>query len=142
MAINRVSAKNNYITGAANNAQKLVDNFVARSGKIDAARSDAAEKLWAERLQQAIQAKSRQKALARVSEQDMNAAMLASGAQNYRTGTARSADKQITRAEPYYAALDALEGKFPARTSDPMANLMNRAGLVVKTLVEVKKRVG
>jgi hypothetical protein len=140
--INRQAARTNYVNGAANNAQKLVDNFVARAGKVDAARSDAAETLFAQRIQQAIAAKSRQKALARVSEADMNAAMTASGASNYRTGTQRGAEKQISRVEPYFAALDSLEGKLPARTADPMQNLMNRAGAVVKVMVETKKRIG
>lgn len=142
MGIDRTAAKANYKTGASNNAEKLVSNYVKTTGKLDAAKSDAAEKLYAENVAKAIAEKRRQKALGRVSESDMNAAMTATGAQNYRSGTERGADKQSKNVEPYYAALDALEGKLPARTSDPMANLMNRAGAVVKTMVETKKRIG
>lgn len=142
MAIDRSAAKANYVSGASNNADKLVRNYVATSGKLDAARSEAAEKLYAEQVQKAIAEKRRQKGLAKVNESEMNAAMSARGAQNYRNGTSGSADKQARNVEPYYAALDGLEGKYPARTSDPMANLMNRAGLVVKTLSELKKRQG
>ena len=141
-AIDRTAAKQNYVSGASNNAEKLVKNYVATPGKVDAARSDQAEKLWAEKIQQAIAQKSRQKALGKVSEADMNGAMVARGAQAYRTGTANGANKQATNVEPYYAALDSLVGKYPAKTSDPMANLMNRAGLVVKTLSDLKKRMG
>ena len=140
--IDRTAAKQNYASGAANNADKLVKNFVATTGKVDAARSDAAEKLWAEQVQKAIASKSRQKALAQVSESDMNAAMTARGASNYRSGTAAGADKQAKNVEPYYSALDGLEGKYPAKTSDPMTNLTQRAGLVVKTLSDLKKRIG
>jgi hypothetical protein len=142
MGIDRNAAKANYVSGASNNAEKLVQNYVKQTGKLDAAKSDAAEKLYADKIAQAVANKSRQKGLNKVSESDMNAAMLATGAQNYRSGTSRSSDKQSKNVEPYYAALDALEGKLPARTSDPMANLMNRAGAVVKTMVETKKRVG
>ncbi len=142
MGIDRNAAKQNYVSGASNNAEKLVSNYVKTPGKLDAAKSDAAEKLYADKLTQAIANKSRQKGLAKVSESEMNAAMAATGAQNYRSGTTRSADKQSKNVEPYYVALDALEGKLPARTSDPMANLMNRAGAVVKTMVETKKRIG
>lgn len=142
MGIDRQAAKQNYVAGASNNAEKLVNNYVKTSGKLDAAKSEAAEKLYAENVAKAIANKSRQKGLNKVSEQDMNAAMSASGASNYRTGTSRGADKQASRVEPYYAALDSLEGKYPARTSDPMQNLINRAGLVVKTLSETKKRIG
>ncbi len=142
MGINRTDAKANYITGASNNAEKLVKNYIAQTGKLDKAKSDAAEALYAAKLQAAIANKSRQKGLAGVTESEMNAAMQATGAQNYRAGTGRSAEKQAKNVEPYYAALDGLEGKYPAKTADPMANLMNRGGLVVKTLSELKKRIG
>lgn len=142
MGINRQDAKANYVQGASNNAEKLVKNYIAQPGKLDAAKSDAAEQLYAAKLQAAIANKSRQKGLGRVTEGEMNAAMQATGANNYRNGTSRSADKQSKNVEPYYAALDGLQGKFPARTADPMANLLNRAGLVVKTLSDLKKRIG
>jgi hypothetical protein len=142
MTIDRTAAKANYVQGASNNADKLVKNYVGRSGKLDAAKSDAAEQLYAAKVQAAIANKSRQKGLGKINEADMNAAMQSTGANNYRSGTQRSSDKQAKNVEPYYSALDGLEGKYPARTSDPMANLTNRAGLVVKTLSDLKKRIG
>jgi len=142
MSIDRTAAKANYISGASNNAEKLVTNYTRKTGKLDAAKSAGAEALWSAKIQAAIANKSRIKGLERVSESEMNAAMQASGAANYRSGTSRSADKQAKNVEPYLAALDGLEGKYPARTADPMANLTNRAGLVVKTLSELKKRIG
>lgn len=142
MTIDRTAAKANYVSGASNNAEKLVANYTKKTGKLDAAKSAAAEALWAAKIQAAIAQKSRVKGLEKVTESEMNTAMLASGATNYRSGTARSADKQAKNVEPYLAALDGLEGKYPAKTSDPMANLTNRAGLVVKTLSELKKRIG
>jgi hypothetical protein len=142
MAIDRQAAKTNYVQGASNNAEKLVNNYIRQSGKLDRAKSDAAEALYAAKVQAAIAQKSRQKGLNKVTESEMNAAMQATGAQNYRSGTGRSADKQAKNVEPYYAALDSLEGKYPARTADPMQNLTNRAGLVVKTLSDLKKRIG
>ena len=142
MTIDRTAAKANYVSGASNNAEKLVQNYVRKTGKLDAAKSASAEALWAAKIQAAIAQKSRVKGLERVTESEMNTAMQASGAGNYRSGTARSADKQAKNVEPYLAALDGLEGKLPVRTADPMANLMNRAGMVVKTLSDLKKRIG
>ena len=142
MTIDRTNAKANYVTGASTNADKLVKNYIGTPGKLEAAKSDAAEKLYAEKLQQAIANKSRQKALGKVNEADMNAKMMAVGANNYRAGTRDNADKQAKNVEPFYAALDGLEGKYPARTSDPMANIDNRVKLVAKTLIETKKRLG
>ncbi len=142
MSIDRTASKTNYISGASNNAEKLVANYTRKTGKLDAAKSAGAEALWAAKIQAAIANKSRVKGLDRVTESEMNSAMIASGAGNYRAGTARSADKQAKNVEPYLAALDNIEGKYPVRTADPMANLMNRGGLVVKTLSELKKRIG
>ena len=51
-----------------------------------------------------------------------------------------ASDKQITNFRPYRDALTALD--LPPKTADPMANLMNRAGAVVKALVDKKKEQG
>lgn len=48
-----------------------------------------------------------------------------------------ASQKQVEGFRPYREALSALE--LPPRTSDPMANLMNRAGAVVETMVKVKE---
>lgn len=142
MTIDRTAAKANYVSGASSNADKLVKNYVATPGKLDAARSEAAERLYAEKVQIAIANKSRQKALGKVNESDMNAKMQSVGATNYRSGTRDNADKQAKNVEPYYAGLDALDGKYPARTADPMANIDNRVKLVAKTLIDIKARLG
>jgi len=47
-----------------------------------------------------------------------------------------ASDKQVTNWRPYREALVAVD--LPARTADPMANLTNRAGAVVKALVDKK----
>jgi len=51
-----------------------------------------------------------------------------------------ASDKQVANFRPYRDALTAVD--LPPRTADPMANLMNRAGAVVKALVDKKKEVG
>jgi hypothetical protein len=142
LTIDKNAAKQNYVTGSANNSQKLVTNYVKKTGKLDAAKSDSAEALWAAKIQQAIANKSRQKGLAGTTENAMNSAMTARGGTNYASGTAANADKQATNVAPYLDALDSLEGKYPARVADGMQNLTNRAGLVVKTLQALKKSIG
>lgn len=142
MPIDLNQAAEDFSTGASNNADKLVRNYVRKTGKLDAAKSDAAEKLFAEKIAKAVTNKSRQKGLARVSEADMNKAMQETGSANYRSGTGRSKDKWKREFQPFGDALNAIEGKYPARTADPMQNLIQRAGLVVKTMTETKARVG
>lgn len=142
MAIDMSAALEDYKRGASNNAEKLVRKYIAKTGKLDAAKSDAAEKLYAEKIAKAVAEKSRQKGLGKVTEAEMNAAMQSTGATNYRSGTDRSGPKWQKRFDPYAKTLDGLEGRLPAKTSDPMANLTNRAGAVLKAMVETKKRIG
>ena len=47
-----------------------------------------------------------------------------------------SSDKQVSGYRPYRDALGALT--LPQKTTDPMANLFNRAGAVVDTMVKTK----
>jgi len=51
-----------------------------------------------------------------------------------------ASEKQVANFRPYRDALTAVD--LPQRTADPMANLMNRAGAVVKALVDKKKEIG
>ena len=51
-----------------------------------------------------------------------------------------ASDKQITGFRPYRDALSAVE--LPPKTADPMANLLNRSGAIVKAMVDTKKSVG
>jgi len=141
MAIDRSAFKDDYVRGTSANADKLVRNYVKKTGKLDAASSDEAEALYAEKIQRAITKKSRQKGLSRISEADMNKGMEATGAAAYRNKTAAKVGKMMDNVEPYLDALDGLEGKLPPRTADRMANLVNRAGLVVETLGNLKDKL-
>ncbi len=139
MAIDRNKAKERYVSGASANAEKLVENYIAQPGKLDAAKSDNAEKNYATKVSEAVAKKTRQKALGRLSEQDLNAGMLAKGATAYRSGTSAAKDTWAEEVEPHLATLDNL--KLPERTTDPMQNIDNRVKGVAKALIETKKRV-
>ena len=51
-----------------------------------------------------------------------------------------ASDKQVTGYRPYREALQALT--LPPKTTDPMQNLINRAGAVVDTMVKTKQAQG
>ena len=138
MTIDRAAFKVDYEAGTRNNAGKLVRNYVNKKGKLDAAKSDAAEDLYREKLEAAILAKKRQKALERISEDDMNKGMLETGEAAYKAKTKAKSGKMLAHVEPFLKVLDALEGTLPARTADPMENLINRAGKVVMALHDKK----
>lgn len=139
MAIDRAKARSRYVLGASANAEKLVENYIAQPGKLDAAKSEQAEKNYAEAVSKAVATKSRQKALGRISEQDLNAGMQSKGASAYRLGTAAAEGDWATEVEPHLATLDNL--KLPARTTDPMQNIDNRVKGVAKALIDTKKRI-
>ena len=50
-----------------------------------------------------------------------------------------ASDKQVAGYRPYREALLAVD--LPARTTDPMQNLINRAGAVVQAMVDKKKEI-
>lgn len=139
MAIDRTKAKERYVSGASANAEKLVENYVAQPGKLDAAKSDQAEKNYADQVSKAVAGKYRQKALGRLTEADLNAGMREKGASAYRSGTNAAKDTWAEEVEPHLATLDNL--KLPARTTDPMQNIDNRVKGVARALIETKKRV-
>lgn len=141
MPIDRNAFKDDYVRGTSANADKLVTNYTRKTGKLEAASSDEAEALYAEKIQRAISRKSRQKGLSRITEADMNEGMKATGAAAYRNKTAAKVGKMMSNVEPYLDALDGLEGRLPPRTADRMANLMNRAGMVVETLGNLKDKL-
>lgn len=141
MPIDRTNFKEDYLKGTSANADKLVRNYVKKTGKLEAAASDEAEDLYAEKIQAAVARKARQKGLNRITEAEMNAGMQATGSSAYRNKTAAKVDKMMANVSPYLDALDNLEGRLPPRTSDRMANLMNRAGMVVTTLGDLKDKL-
>jgi len=141
MPIDRKLFEEDYKKGTREGASKLVRNYVNKKGKLDAAKSDSAESLYAEKVSAAIAAKKRQKALEKINEDDMNKGMLATGEAAYRNKTAAKAGKMLKNVEPYLGVLDDLEGKLPAKTADPMENLVNRAGKVVMALHEKKREL-
>ncbi|MDI6721024.1 MAG: hypothetical protein QMD85_01445, partial [Candidatus Aenigmarchaeota archaeon] len=122
-------------------AQSLVpsrykDGVMAASNVI--AKSIAAEARYAEGVQKAAANQSRAKALANVTDQDWKNKASTDGAQRIAQGMAN--------AEPQFRAgmadvLNTLQSvQLPERTSDPMNNLINRAGPIVQALSNMKKK--
>ncbi|MCD6422345.1 hypothetical protein J7L13_03295 [bacterium] len=103
------------------------------------ATSDEAEELWKAKLQEAIAAERRKKALAHVSNEEWKSKALKLGKNRIGEGIRNAADKQKKGFAPYHEALSSLE--LPPKTVDPMANIDNRLKKVVETLVNKKKEI-
>ena len=105
----------------------------------EAATSEEAEKLWAEALEKAIAAMRRKKALERVDEREWKDKAIKLGSKRIAEGIRENLDKWEERFKPYADVLSSLE--LPPKSADPMENVVNRVGAVVKALVEKKKEI-
>ena len=109
------------------------------SGWKEKATSSEAEELWRAKLQEAIAAERRKKALEMVSEEEWKKMAKTKGANRIGVGMRAAVDKHAKRYAPYAEALKAVD--LPPRTIDPMANIDNRLKPIVEALVAKKKEL-
>ncbi len=76
----------------------------------------------------------------RVSDEAWRAATITKGRSVIASRMKAASGKQVAGYRPYREALLGLD--LPAKTTDPMQNLINRAGAVVMKMVEVKDAIG
>ena len=115
------------------------EGIAATTDWAEKASSDAAEALYKEKLAESMAANRRQNAIKEVSNEEWKKNALDLGGGRIGAGMAANADKRTRNYEPFRVALEGVT--LPERTADPMANLTNRAGAVVKTLVDKKKEI-
>ena len=115
--------------------QRYADKVKKVTGFVEKAK--AGESLYAQKMQEAIANRSREKGLNNITDADWQNAALNKGAARIGPGMSAAVDKQVQGYEPYRQALASVE--LPARTADPMANVQNRVGGVVKVMVETKR---
>jgi hypothetical protein len=142
MAIDKSAWLEDYKSGARARADKWLREYTRTPDKVKKGVSDDAEKLYAEKVTAAISRKARQKALAKLTDADLNAAAEKVGSTAYASGVEAKADKALKNVTPYLEEIDRLLPTLPKRTADPMANLTARAGHIVKGLSELKKKLG
>ena len=82
----------------------------------------------------------RAKGIDKVSDTEWRKMAVGKGKNIIGTRMKDASDKQVANFRPYRDALTAVD--LPPKVADPMANLMNRAGAVVKALVDKKKEIG
>lgn len=101
--------------------------------------SDAAEQLYAAKVQEAIASRRRQKATQKTSNEEWRSAASTTGAARIATGMQANADKRTKNFEPFRNAIEG--ASLPDRVADPMQNVTNRVGGMVKVLVDTKKQI-
>lgn len=117
--------------GATAAATKWKDAFLATTGMAEAAKSEAAQQAYEEKMQDPEVLKLRQKRLAVLNDEDFKAKVSVSGAALYSGGVRGTKQKWAKNFAPIAAAINSAVAALPPRTSDPMANLTNRAGPVI-----------
>lgn len=131
--------KKNYSDAANIAAERYKEGISQTSGWKEKATSSEAEELWKAKMQEAIAAERRRKALERVSESEWKEAAVKKGYSRIGQGMRAAVDKHAKNWAPYKEALEAVS--LPPRSIDPMANIDNRLKPVVQALVNKKKEI-
>jgi len=142
MPINKANWEADYKAGTSANAGKLVREYTAKTGKLDAATSTAAQKNYEDAMKDPKVLARRVTNLRKLSESDLNAGMAAVGETRYRDGTAASSGKALSHVAPYLDEIDRVVPALPPRGRDGYTNLVNRAGPIVKGLQSLKEKIG
>jgi len=139
MPIDRSKWKENYETGTARSGDKLVDNYVAKSGKVAAMSSDSAQKNYESAMKDSKVLQRRQAKLKKLSDEDLNEAMRIKGSARYVEGTAASIDKAAANVEPFLSIIDSEVSKLKPRTRDAYQNVVNRVAPIAVALQKKKE---
>ena len=106
---------------------------VAKADWLTPAKSDVAEKNFADGISKAISAKTRQKEIAKLSNEDWRAAAVNKGAPIIGDRIRGALDKWSSNWGPMYDQVAARVAALPARTTDWRANINNRLVPTVET---------
>lgn len=131
--------QSNYVGSASRAGPAYKSGVLGTSDWQSKAVSETAESNYATKVSAAVAAKSRQKVLSSRSNSDWQTPASTTGATKIVTGIANAGPKYGKDFGPYLATLQAVS--LPAKTTDPIANLTNRAGAIVAALVAKKKEL-
>ena len=141
MAIDKSNALKEYKRGTSGAGNKLVENYIKTSGKLEAAASDSAQANYVEAMQDEAVLARRQNKLRNLSEEDLNKAMREKGASAYAKGTSSGAEKWLRNASPYLDEIDNIKQGLPPRGRDAEQNVINRVVPFAVGLAEKKKQM-
>lgn len=142
MPIDLNDARAEYERNASAASEKLVRKFTQATGKVDKARSPAAQAAYEAAMRDPKVLARRQKALSKVSENEVNEAMRAKGGAAYSAGVSAGVDKWQRNVAPYMSELDRTVAGLPARSRDVAANVQNRVLPIAKNLNALKDKQG
>ena len=142
MAIDKAEALKEYRERASGSGGKLVRKYTAATGKLEAATSKSAQANFESAMKDPAVLKRRLTNLKKLSEEDLNSAMIATGEAAYNAAVAAKAEKWLEKTSPFLDEIDDVVAKLPARTRDGVQNVTNRVIPLVKALQDKKKEIG
>ena len=121
--------------GAA--GDEWLSEFLATTGIAAAASSDAAQKLYKDKMADDSIIAKRQKKLAKLTDEDFKAPARAVGAAGYKKGVEAKGGKAAKGFAPMAAVIDSVVAALPAKTTDAETNVRNR---VIPLAVALEKK--
>ena len=138
MAIDKSAAANEYKDRASASGDKLVRKYQAAPDKLAKSSSDTAQASYVEAMRDPKTLALRQLKLKKLSEDDLNRAMGATGASAYNNKVAASAPKWEKNTSPYLDEIDRIKATLKPRGRDVSANVTNRVLPLAKGLRDKK----
>jgi hypothetical protein len=126
--------KTNYTAAAALVPTRYAQGVKAATWQAEA---QAGQALYEQRMQDPTVLARRNAGISKVSDDTWRTNAVNKGQPIIGARMTAAADKQITGFRPYRDALSALT--LPDKVADPMTNLTNRAGAVVRAMVDTKR---
>ena len=128
-------AKDNY-ESAALGVRPKYEQGIKDADWAQNAGSDAAEKLYQEKLQASMARNARQRGIQNVSNGDWQQRTLSKGAPNIGQAMAQSGDKWQQGFQPYADVLESIS--LPDKVADPATNVANRVTPIAVALSKKK----
>ena len=141
MPIDVTAAKEDWQSGSKAKTDKMIREYVKKTGKIAAATSAEAQKNYVDGVTDPVSQKLRLTRLKELSDADLNKAMEAKGRVAHPAGVDAAVEKYSRHVDPYFKEIDVIVPKLKKRTRDARANVMERVIPIAVGLQNKKKAV-
>ncbi|TSA39925.1 hypothetical protein D4R30_00365 [archaeon] len=128
-----------YKKNAAAAGDEWYNDFMGATGIAAAASSDAAQKLYKDKMADDAVIAKRQKKLAKLTDEDFKAAVRIGGAALYKKGIEAKGGKAAKGFAPMAAVIDSVVAGLAPKGTDPEQNVLNRVLPLVKALAAKAK---
>ena len=133
-------SSNNFEKGAQAAGSKWLEGFLATTGMADAAKSEKAQQAYVAKMSSPDTLAKRQRRLSNLGDEDFKRKARVGGASLYSQGVMGTKEKWAKNFSPIADAINGVLDSLPAKTSDPMTNLTQRAGPVIMAASEAAKK--